>query len=362
VRDYTPSVFLIYLPKQVRQTAQVIGPVLGGLITDTYGFRAIFWFLMVVGSVIMAILVVFLPETLPSIAGDGTVRLQGINKPLLYNIWRQPDVCNDMSSIPTKRFSFSSLWTPYHFLSQFDVFAVLFYGAVVYTVHNMVTSSTTALLQPLFKLTDRQTGLIFLPNGLGVILGSFAWGKVLDRNWKHYEKKQASHHGRITTDRTVDTPRNSFPVERARLLHSWWLLLMFVAAVGGYGFSLSTHSLPGVLALQFYIAFAAQAVFAMCSALAIDLFPGAAASVAAVQNLVRCSLGAVGVAIIDVMLEKLGPGKTYALCASVTAVASVFLGIEWIYGHNFRRKRDPAFKHAADKKTLRIPHDLFYID
>ncbi|KAK9424169.1 putative Major facilitator superfamily domain-containing protein [Seiridium unicorne] len=326
---------MIGISSAIRQTAQVLGPVIGGLISHVFGFRAIFWFLTLVGVVVLVGVLALLPETLPSIAGNGTVRLHGIYRPFLYSLMEQPKVCTEKSKTPTKAFKLSSLCAPIRGLFQVDVFVTLFYGAIVYTIHNMVTASTTELLQPRFQLTDLQTGLTFLPNGLGVILGSFAWGKVLDRNWKVYETERRSDEEQRLDSRQT----NGFPVEHARIRHSWWLLLVFAGVVCGYGFSLQTHSLPGVLALQFCIAFTAQAVFIMCSSLVIDLFPGAAASATAVQNLVRCSLGAVGVAVIDLMLEDLGPEKTYALCALVVLVGCPLLVVEWIWGQRIREKR-----------------------
>lgn len=63
---------------------QSIGPVLGGIITQFLGFRSIFWFLFGLGSITLLLILLLLPETLRSIAGNGTLRLAGIHRPLIY--------------------------------------------------------------------------------------------------------------------------------------------------------------------------------------------------------------------------------------------------------------------------------------
>ncbi|KAH8194377.1 hypothetical protein TruAng_011460 [Truncatella angustata] len=288
---------MIGMSSAIRQAAQFLGPVAGGIITHYHGVRAIFCFLAMITSVVLVMVVVFLPETLPPIAGNGDVRLHSIHKPIMYAFKAQPDVFKEHSQMPSKPFTLSSLWTPICLLTQLDVFIVMFYGGIIYTIHNMVTASSTGLLQPRFKLTDVQTGLIFLPNGIGVIVGSFVWGNVLDRNWKTYDSKDESNDQELLEEKSGNGRFKPVHMERARLRHSWWLLLGFVASVCGYGFVLKAAHLAVVLVMQFCIAFTAQAVFAMCSTMSIDLFPQAAASVTALQNLVRCTLGAAGVAV-----------------------------------------------------------------
>lgn len=62
---------------------QSVGPAIGGFITEYRGFHGIFWFLAILASATLTVIVVFLPETLQSIAGNGTIRLIGIHRPLI---------------------------------------------------------------------------------------------------------------------------------------------------------------------------------------------------------------------------------------------------------------------------------------
>lgn len=49
-----------------------LGPLLGGVFSGTLGWRSIFWFLTIMGSVILVPMTLLLPETLRALVGDGS--------------------------------------------------------------------------------------------------------------------------------------------------------------------------------------------------------------------------------------------------------------------------------------------------
>lgn len=146
---------------------QGVGPVFGGLLSQYLGFRSIFWFLTIVSGVSLMSILVFLPETLRTIAGNGSVRLKGLYKPFIYYIIEQKDVKED--AVPTeqkKKVTLKTVFAPLTFLAEKDVFITLFFGAIVYTVWSMVTSSTSDLFETRYGLNTLEVGLTFLGNGM----------------------------------------------------------------------------------------------------------------------------------------------------------------------------------------------------
>lgn len=154
----------------VRNFSIAVGPVLGGLITHFLGFRAIFVFLFTLSAVILAVLVVFLPETMRSIAGNGSLRLRGVYKPLIYRLRREPDYMRDPGEATSgaKRLTLSAFSQPLTLLLRKDILFNLIFGGVVYAIWSMVTSSTTGLFKARFGLDELLLGLAFLPNGMCV--------------------------------------------------------------------------------------------------------------------------------------------------------------------------------------------------
>jgi MFS family permease len=141
-----------------------------------------------------------------------------------------------------------------------------------------------------------------------------------------------------------------FPTEKSRMRSIWRIVLLFVITTALYGFSLSLNIIALPLILQFFIAYAATAVFSLNSALIIDLYPGASASATAVNNLMRCSVGAAGVAIVQIVIESLGVGLTFLLFAGLTGLASPLLAVEWTYGQRWRGERMARLKALEEKK------------
>ncbi|CAP59687.1 uncharacterized protein PODANS_1_630 [Podospora anserina S mat+] len=336
----------------IRMLGQSIGPVIGGIITEFFGFHAIFWFLVVLGFISLVVIVLFLPETLRHIAGNGTIPLRGIHRPVvtrhISKHWKRPDaVSSEEGNITTltPKFTLGSILSPLRFLFEKDVFVTLLFGAFVYTIWSVVTSSTTALFQPRYRLSNLKVGLIFLPNGAACVSGSYFAGKILDRDYRHVESAY-----RVSNGIPLETPLNrkhlsDLPLSRARLRSSWYLIVLFVFAVAGYGFSLSSPLLasrPGIalpLVLQFVIAITATAIFTQNSALMVDLYPGASATATAVNNLVRCSLGAVGVAGVQFIIDKIGVEAAFLIFAVVTIALTPLMCLQWKYGEVWRAER-----------------------
>ncbi len=155
---------------------QSIGPVFGGIISQHLGFRAIFWFLSAPSTLTLLLTLLLLPETLRSIAGNRTIRLTSVHRPLIYAFSPPPDELLDPDNTPRTKVIISSIVALLKFLFEKDVFITLCFGSIVYLVWSMVKLSTTGLFQEPFHLNDLQVGLVFLPNGAGCVGGSYLTG------------------------------------------------------------------------------------------------------------------------------------------------------------------------------------------
>lgn len=142
----------------VRQFSMAIGPVIGGVLAGTLGFRSIFWTLVIVGGMVVVCLYLLLPETLRAIAGNGSTPLTGWKyEPVLgfCTPWKKAGlVRQEPKDLPAQeKLSARMFFEPMLFLLEKDVACTLFYGAVIYTVFSMVSASTSVLLAENYKLS-----------------------------------------------------------------------------------------------------------------------------------------------------------------------------------------------------------------
>lgn len=183
--------------------------------------------------------------------------------------------------------------------------------------------------------------------GCGTIAGSAMIGKLMTGDYKAAEAAYKLAHNLSPSYKipAKDIPAD-FPIEHARLRHLPWIASLFTVSTAAYGFSLAYPALtskPGwiavPLALQFLIAAMSNAVFALNQTLVSDLCPGKGASSTAINNLVRCGLGAVGVAFVEKMITNIGPAWAFLGLALITIAMAPFAAVNWYWGQQWRAAR-----------------------
>lgn len=331
---------------------QGVGPVFGGILSQYLGVSAIFWGLAIVSGISMMSIICFLPETLRPIAGNGTVPLHGVYKPLIYYVTGQKDAIEGAQPTGKKaQVTWKTIFEPLTFLGEADVFLTLLYGSIVYTVWSMVTSSTSALFEEMYGLNTLEIGLTFLGNGAGCMTGSYTIGYLMDFNYKKTEREYCQQHNLLAGTRITTKSHPGFPIEYARTRNTWWITVIFVICVAVYGLSLRTH-LAVPITLQFMIAYGSTAIFTLNSALVIDLYPGASASATAVNNLMRCLIGAGGVAAVQYIIDALTPLYTFLLLAGIVIISIPLLFVVARWGPGWRHKRNGRLSKKANKAHI----------
>lgn len=143
-----------------------LGPVLGGLLAGGFGWRAIFWFLVAFAGSAIILILLFCPETLRRVAGNGSTPLTSwTQKPILWSLIRKNSSKTDEEAVhpevlkmirPAEPFKWVVFLQPYYCLAEFDVACTLLFGACVYTAWSMMIATTTRTLQEHYEFTTIQ--------------------------------------------------------------------------------------------------------------------------------------------------------------------------------------------------------------
>ncbi|KIW61184.1 hypothetical protein PV05_01340 [Exophiala xenobiotica] len=312
-------------------TAPSIGPVLGGALAFTAGWRWIFWFLCIASGCCFAMMVSTLPETARNLVGNGSVAPPlGARLPFdrFMNHWNVPSHC-DGRRFPNP---LESLWI----LHYKDNLILIVGGSILYMVYCCIHASLATQFIDFYGLNQWQAGLIYLPFGAGCTLSTVFSGKLIDKGYKSI----ALLYG-LPLDRTTRGGRELFPFEKARLRCIWIPITTATVSVSGFGWVLDkkTHiSIP--LVFQFIAGVSIQTCFNIYNTLLVDINHRKPAAAQASNNLVRCTLAALMVALLQPMIDHIGVGWTFTIMGAMCLISTLLFVVEYCSGMAWRGERN----------------------
>ena len=307
--------------------ATCLGPVIGGLIAlRSGGFAWVFWALVIFGGGVLLLVGMALPETGRNVVGNGGVEVRGWRR-TWWNILRERKKVSKNPVAEEKAdggkeseqdgghftrkggFRIMNPWTCLRILFWKNTAVVLWMSSSPYAVWYCVQTSIPPIYKDTYGFDELQVGLTYLTDTTGVILGSYLNGKMMDRNYKITARSIGHNINKVSGD-----DLDNFPIEKARARGSYYLLIVYVYALAGYGWGVALHvheSLP--LILQFVLKILCTSFQQTFSALLVDVFPASPSTAAAAGNTVKCVLSAVAVAVLQPLVEVVGRGWFFTI-------------------------------------------------
>ncbi|KAK7954895.1 major facilitator superfamily transporter [Apiospora saccharicola] len=159
----------IYFPAQ-DEIARVAGRSdCPGLVSDralaqNLGSRSIFIFLLIGTAALLVAVALYLPETLRTIAGNGSLRLSGVYQPWMRR-FKEPEYTRDPGPKAANRLTSRTVLAPLMLLFEKDILSGLLFSGLAFTSWGLLTATTTPMFERTFRLDEMLIGLCFLPNG-----------------------------------------------------------------------------------------------------------------------------------------------------------------------------------------------------
>ena len=316
-----------------------LGPVAGGLLTQYFGWHGIFWFLLILSSILFVLMFCFLPETCHNVVGNGSVLPPWWNMSLYQYLKTrrltsvERDAVGDHSTLTRGRRR-PNPFAALKILMEREGGVTLGCGSLLAAGYFMITTTLSEQLRDRFGFSPVIVGLCYLPLGFGTLSSRWTVGLLLDWNFRRWARILG-----ITIDVNRQQNLDVFPIEKIRLQISICAIYLASAAVIAYGWTMDRHaSLAGIEVALFFVGISFAGSMNGINTLIVDTHAESPATAVAANNLFRCFVSSGGTAIALPLINRVGIGFTSVIIAGVWVVFSPVLWLVMFRGAEWRKK------------------------
>lgn len=323
--------------------APTLGPVIGGLLTQYLGWRAIFWFLLIAGVIAIILLTLAFPETCRVIVGDASARPPKLYRTALQAIRNDKPESTEtailekakLRGLATRRkMMWNALTSGIRVLFTKERFYLLIYVGIIFSGFNAIATEIPTQFREIYGYDSLMVGIMYLPMAGGAVVSTVIVGRQMNKNFRKHAIRQGI---KIEEGQQIDM--NEFPAEKARLEVTLPSLLICTAGLICWGWVLEEKtSVAAPCVLLFFLGVGLNGVMASTNALLMDISQTQAGAVMAASNLTRCALGAVASAVIQPMINSVGIQWAYMIYGCIYVLFAPLLALQYFKGHQWRRE------------------------
>ncbi|RDW85271.1 MFS general substrate transporter-18 [Coleophoma cylindrospora] len=326
-----------------------VGPVIGGALAGSLGWKSIFWFLTIYCGVFLLILILLLPETLRSIVGNGARTQSNLWERYPLSIYQRTTKLKWSSeTAPTELASPKriDILGPFRILISKQAAPIIFYLAIYYAVWQMSITAMSSLFSERYGLSETQIGLTFIGNGMGSMVGTLITGKILDIDYRRLKAKYTSPSPGSDIEVGNNIPNSpstdsGFPLEKARLRLVPIFSFLQCISITIFGWTIQRHVHIAVpIICTFITGWTAISTQSLVMTYLVDIFPDRSAAASASLNLARCFCAAGGTSFVMPMVNTIGVGWAFTICVAAQVIALLGAGVQWKFAGAWRSEAE----------------------
>ena len=335
-----------------------VGPVIGGALAGTLGWRAIFWLLVIYSGVFLIALLILLPESLRSVVANGSRVPSTLIGAYPLNIYNKTtsvkwDPETTPPSSPKKRIDLTG---PFRILVSKHAAPIIIFLAIYYAVWQMSITAMSSLFKNRYALSEIQIGLTFIANGVGSMVGTLITGKILDLDYRKIKAKfeaESMEMSQSGVEGSATPPQEDFPLEKARLrlVPIFSVLQCLSLILFGWTIQYTVHIAVPIIA-TFITGWTVVSMQSVIMTYLVDIYHEKSAAASASINLARCLFAAGGTSFVMPLIDAVGVGVTFTICAAVQFVALGGPLIQWRFAAGWRKKAEQQEAQAQEQKSV----------
>lgn len=305
----------------------LIAPILGGVLTETLGWRSALWSQGIFGVILWVAIVLFLPETLKnrrSIAAEAEAEAKSalptdekMRPPLTRTSTRQS------AKIKAKKYSgifrrwFIDPLKIIHHLGKPPVALSVFYASMTFgTLYFLNISIQQTFAQAPYHYNTLIIGLLYIPNSVGYFIASILGGPWVDRIMKREAEKAGryDHRGKLIF-RPEDRMRENI----------WTAALMYPIALIWYGWTAEKGvNIAAPMIANFFFGIGSMLVFGCLTTMLTEFMPKQSSHGIALNNFVRNIFSCIACIVGEPAIVGIGDGWLFTILGLWTLASGIF--------------------------------------
>ncbi|KAI1776658.1 MFS general substrate transporter [Hypoxylon cercidicola] len=298
-----------------------IGPIAGGYLIEAAGWRWVYWLIVILGGVLIPLSLFFLKETFtPVILERKTRRLRKETG--------NPHLRSKLSGrlSPKEQFQHAIIRPMKLLLLTPIVTLMALYVAITYGIMYLLITTFSFVYTEHYGFSEGNSGLTFLPAGLGMMIGVVGFGQLTDRMVKRNQAKGIVHKPEVRI-----APMYTIPCGIA---------LPIGLFVYGWTTNFGVHWIVPMLGVLIFSAGLMGVMFCVQNYL-LDTYPLYAASVTAAITVLRSLLGALLPLGGLEMYNTLGLGWGNSLLGFISLALIPIPVVFFLFGERIRGRFNP---------------------
>lgn len=320
-----------------------LGALIGALLANRWGWRSIFWFLVIGSGVCLVCSIIILAETKRTIVGNGSIRPKSLaNKaPILMVPYVQKLLHLNNPDYETLEPQVKvNILAPWDIIKNPHMSILLYVAGMQFAMWSTHQTALSTALSTKYNMSVIDIGLCYLPTGLCTMTSVVAIGRWLNwtyakkfnkfKLWREAERSrllEENNHNEAKVDHIMNTDEAyTFNLFKARLGMSFITLVLSSAGFIAFGWCLEVKApLPAVLVCSGFASLFSNCILTMSTTVIVDLYPSKSSTATGCLNLYRCLLSALFIGCLSRMIQAMGYGGVFTLIGGVNCASSFLI-------------------------------------